>query len=340
MKTMKTKLAVVILNWNGKDFLQRFLPSLIANTPSYAEIIVADNASKDDSVSMMRERFPYIRLIQNAKNGGFSKGYNEALSQIDAEYYCLLNSDVEVAPHWIEPIIDRMDEDAQIGAMQPKLLAYDAPDSFEYAGAAGGFIDKFGYPFCRGRLFGIVEKDEGQYDSEIEIFWASGAALFVRSEIYHQLGGLDEDFFAHMEEIDFCWRLKNNGYKILVSPKSVVYHVGGGTLPKKNSLKTYLNFRNNLFLLLKNLPKNRLVVTFVMRFILDNIAAVTFLLKGNGGDFLAVYKAMIDFSKQRKIMALKRGDDEKRAYSDTYQKSIVFTHYLMRKKHFDGKTLK
>ena len=337
---MKTKLAIVILNWNGKDFLLRFLPALLRYCPSYADIVVADNASVDGSVEMMQTHFPEIRVVVNASNGGFSKGYNDALSQIDAEYYCLLNSDIEVTDHWVEPIIDRMEEDAQIAAMQPKLRSYEQPDHFEYAGAAGGFIDKYGYPFCRGRLFGVVEQDHGQYDTEMEIFWASGAALFVRSSVYHQVGGLDEDFFAHMEEIDFCWRIKNLGYKIMVNPKSVVYHVGGGTLPKKNSLKTYLNFRNNLFLLLKNLPDDRIFITFFVRFFLDNVAAAMFLFQGHGGDFISVYKAFFAFMKKRKAIIAKRADENKPAYDDTCKKSVVFLHYLKQKKYFDGRDFK
>lgn len=333
---MKTKLAIVILNWNGKDFLLRFLPKLIQCTPGYASIVIADNASQDGSVEMLESVFPDIRVIKNESNGGFSKGYNDALRQVDATYYCLLNSDIEVTPHWVEPIIAKMDENPEVGAMQPKLLSYSHPSYFEYAGACGGFIDRYGYPFCRGRLFDVVEEDRGQYDTEMEIFWATGAALFVRSSLYHSLNGLDEDFFAHMEEIDFCWRIKNRGYKIMVQPESVVYHVGGGTLPKNNSFKTFLNFRNNLFLLLKNLPANRLFITFFLRFFLDNMAAMLFLVKGNTKDFTAVYKAFFAFVKGWKLMKSKRGDGPKSAFCDMNKKSVVFLHFIKRKRYFDG----
>jgi len=334
---MKQKLSIVILNWNGKKYLKDFLPVLLMYTPDYAEVVVVDNASTDDSVKFLQENFSHVRLIQNPSNGGFSKGYNFALQQIDAEYYCLLNSDIEVTENWVEPVISMMDSDPQIGAVQPKLRAFKQRDSFEYAGASGGFIDKYGYPFCRGRLFETVEKDVGQYDDCMEIFWATGAALFVRSEIYHLLGGLDEDFFAHMEEIDFCWRIKNLGYKIMVQPQSVVYHVGGGTLPKQNSLKTFLNFRNNHFLLIKNLPKKRLIITVFVRFFLDIAAACLFLIKGNHKDFLAVFKAMSASVAGYKKMRKKRGNTPKNAYQDVSKKSIVYLHYIKKKQYFNGK---
>ncbi len=336
-RKMELKLAIVILNWNGKDFLQRFLPILLNHCPDWAEIIIADNDSRDGSVNMLAQKFPDLRVIVNATNGGFSKGYNEALKLVDAEYYCLLNSDIEVTEKWIEPIITMMDQDREIAAVQPKLLSYHDRSSFEYAGAAGGFLDKYGYPFCRGRLFEVVEKDRGQYDTIMEIFWATGAALFVRSSIYHEVGGLDEDFFAHMEEIDFCWRIKNRGHKIMVNPQSVVYHIGGGTLPKNNSLKTFLNFRNNHYLLIKNLPKRRLWITVIVRFFLDNIAAVAFLFQGHGKDFIAVYKAMGSSMRGFRKIWRKRDHTLKTGYRDTCKKSIVFLHYLGRKRYFDGK---
>ena len=334
---MKTRLAVVILNWNGKKYLEKFLPVLLQYCPEYAEVIVADNASSDDSVSFLQENYPRLRIIRNNFNGGFSKGYNDALKLVDSEYYCLLNSDIEVTANWIDPIIMQMDADPMIAAVQPKLRSYVNRDFFEYAGASGGFLDKFGYPFCRGRLFESVEKDNGQYDDPIEVFWATGAALFVKSEIYHRVGGLDEDFFAHMEEIDFCWRIKNKGYKVMINPSSVVYHIGGGTLPKNNELKTYLNFRNNLFVLLKNLPSNRLFVTFFVRFFLDKVAAMLFLAQGHGKDFLAVYKALFAFLKNFKRMKRKRGGGAKEAFADTCKHSIVFVHYIGRKRFFNGK---
>ena len=333
-----TKLAIVILNWNGRRYLEQFLPTLVRFLPDYAEIVVADNASSDDSIEFLTTNYPAIRILKHAHNEGFAKGYNMALQNVEAEYYCILNSDIEVTEHWIEPIIEMMDNNETIGAVQPKLLSYHQRDKFEYAGAAGGFIDKYGYPFCRGRLFGNVENDCGQYDTAMDIFWATGAALFVRSNVFHTMGGFDPDFFAHMEEIDFCWRIKNAGYKIKVNPESVVYHIGGGTLPKNNSFKTFLNFRNNLFLLVKNLPENRIRKTLCLRFFLDQIAAASFLCQGHFKDFAAVYKAMIAFYKNRKMMMEKRGTMPKMAYQDTCQQSIVFLHYLKRKKIFNGET--
>jgi len=275
----KIKVAVVILNWNGRKFLEKFLPSVTKNSIG-AEVIIADNASTDDSVDFMKENYPELRLIINSSNSGYAGGYNEALAQINAEYYVLLNSDIEVGENWVMPIIEEMDKNPEIGAAQPKLIAYYQKDEFEYAGAAGGFIDKYGYPFCRGRLFNSLEKDTEQYNDNTEIFWASGAAMFVRANAFHKVGGLDNDFFAHMEEIDLCWRLKLSGYKIMAIPKSIVYHVGGGTLPKNSSRKTYLNFRNNFALLFKNLPKNRLWKVFIARLVLDGVAAIRFLTEG------------------------------------------------------------
>lgn len=336
-ETLMTKLAIVILNWNGRKFLEQFLPTLVGFLPDYAEIVVADNASTDDSVVFLKTSYPSIRLIENANNEGFAKGYNLALRQVEAQYYCLLNSDIEVTDHWIEPIVEMMDANEKVAAVQPKLLSYHHRDMFEYAGAAGGFIDKYGYPFCRGRVFSNVEKDLGQYDTEMDIFWATGAALFVRSDVYHTMGGLDDDFFAHMEEIDFCWRLKNAGYKIKYCPQSVVYHIGGGTLPKNNSYKTYLNFRNNLFLLLKNLPEERLAKTFAIRFFMDIMAAGAFLLQGHFKDFLAVFKARKDFYKDYNYCKEKRNTMPKLAFEETFQQSIVFLHYFKRKKIFNGK---
>jgi len=331
-----TKLAIVILNWNGKKFLEQFLPTLIKYSPDYAEIVIADNASTDDSIDFLKATYPQLRLIQNRRNEGFAKGYNLAFQQIEAEYFCLLNSDIEVTEHWAEPIIEQLDANETIAAVQPKLLSYHNRHQFEYAGACGGFIDKYGYPFCRGRVFGTLEEDHGQYDTVMDIFWATGAALFVRSSVYHTMGGLDDEFFAHMEEIDFCWRIKNAGYKIKINPASVVYHIGGGTLPKHNSFKTYLNFRNNLYLLLKNLPESRLRKTFALRFFLDQLAAFSFLLQGHFKDFAAVYKAMITFSRHYEEFKAKRSTMPKMAFQDTYPKSIVMLHYFKRKKHFNG----
>jgi hypothetical protein len=328
-----TKVAVVILNWNGKTFLEKFLPSVVSHSTG-AEIIVADNNSSDDSIAFMRAQYPTIRLIEMPVNTGYAGGYNEALKQIDAEYYILLNSDIEVSPNWVMPIIDEMDKDASIAAAQPKLIAYHQKDEFEYAGAAGGYIDKFGYPFCQGRVFSHLEKDLGQYNAIKEIFWASGAAMFVRASYYHEIGGLDEDFFAHMEEIDFCWRLKLNGYKVMSIPLTEVYHVGGGTLPKNSSRKTYLNFRNNFTLLFKNLPKDRLFKTFIARLVLDGIAGVRFLSEGNYKDTWAVIRAHFYFYTHMRKLILKRKGKEIKAVSQIYQRNIVFDHFLYRKNKF------
>ena len=336
---MDKKLSIVILNWNGRHYLEKFLPVLLQHIPDYAEVVVADNASTDDSREFLQKHYPTLRLIVNKRNEGFAQGYNEALKQIDTEYYCLLNSDIEVPEHWVEPIIEQMDADRTIAAVQPKILAYHDRTMFEYAGASGGFLDKYGYPFCRGRLFDSLEKDNGQYDTPMEVFWVTGAAMFVRSSVYHQLGGLDGDFFAHMEEIDFCWRMKDYGYKLYVNPKSVVYHIGGGTLPKNNSFKTFLNFRNNLTMLLKNLPEKRIGRTLRLRFAMDAAAAAMFLLKGNGKDFAAVFKAWRTFLKSYGDTKRKRNNTEHAAYSDTFQKPIVVEHYLKAKKYFDGKKL-
>ncbi|MDR0205912.1 MAG: glycosyltransferase family 2 protein [Bacteroidales bacterium] len=331
-----TKLAIVILNWNGEKFLSQFLPVILRFAPDYAEVIIADNASCDNSASFLKETYPSIRIIQNNENGGFSKGYNQALQQIEAKYYCLLNSDIEVTENWIEPVIDLLDNNSDVAVVQPKLLSYKNKEFFEYAGASGGFIDYLGYPFCRGRVFENLEKDNGQYNDTLEVFWATGATMFIRSNIFHKLNGLDEDFFAHMEEIDFCWRVKSLGFKIMVEPKSVIYHIGGGTLPKNSSIKTYLNFRNNLFLLIKNLPKNNLLPVFLARFVLDHIAALFFLVQGHWRDTWAVYRAQLSFLRQFNKMKQKRNNVNPLVYKQTYQKSIVFNRYFKNKTKFNG----
>jgi GT2 family glycosyltransferase len=334
------KLAIVILNWNGQKFLSQFLPAIVQYAPAYSEIVIADNASTDSSISFLKNNYPTIKIIQNNDNGGFSKGYNDALQHIEAEYYCLLNSDIEVTENWIEPIVELLDNHSEVAVVQPKLLSFKDRNQFEYAGACGGFIDYLGYPFCRGRVFEHLEEDVGQYNNAIEVFWATGAALFVRSAIYHQLKGLDEDFFAYMEEIDFCWRVKSLGYKIMVEPKSVIYHVGGGTLPKDSSRKTYLNFRNNLFLLLKNLPKRKLIPVLLLRFPLDQAAALFFLLQGYVKDTWAVLRAQLSFLGQFGKMMQKRENINREIYRQTFQKSIAFEHYIKKKSKFNGVILK
>jgi len=295
METQKIKTAVIILNWNGKAWLEKFLPTLEEYSQE-ATIFVADNASTDDSVDYVKINFPTVKTIINASNGGYAKGYNDVLKHIDSEYFVLINSDIEVTAGWLSPIIALMDNDKQIAACQPKILDYNNKNNFEYAGASGGFIDNLGYPFCRGRIFDSVEEDKGQYNDAIEVFWATGACLFVRAVHYNEVGGLDEDFFAHQEEIDMCWRLKNKGYKIMVEPKSVVYHVGGGTLNAGSPFKTHLNFRNNLFMLFKNLPTSSLFTIIPMRLVLDGVAALTFLNKEKGLEHvLAIAKAHFSF---------------------------------------------
>jgi GT2 family glycosyltransferase len=295
METQKIKTAVVVLNWNGKAWLEKFLPNLV-NHSQVATVFVADNASTDDSVDYVKINFPTVKIIVNASNGGYAKGYNDVLKQIDAEYFVLINSDIEVTAGWLSPIISLMDSDKQIASCQPKILNYNSKTKFEYAGASGGFIDNLGYPFCRGRIFDDLEQDKGQYNDAVEVFWATGACFFVRSNHFWELGGLDEDFFAHQEEIDLCWRLKNKGYKIMVQPKSVVYHVGGGTLNASSPFKTHLNFRNNLFMLFKNLPISSLFTTIPMRLVLDGVAALTFLNKEKGLEHvLAIAKAHFSF---------------------------------------------
>lgn len=326
--------AVVILNWNGRKYLEQFLPLLIQYSSGEAEIIVADNASNDDSISFLETNFPSIRIIRNESNEGFARGYNLALKQVKADYYILLNSDIEVTPDWIHPVIDIMGKDPSIAACQPKIRSYIDRSKFEYAGAAGGFIDKYGYPFCRGRMFQSLEEDLGQYDDAIEIFWATGACMFVRADVFHQSGGLDEDFFAHMEEIDLCWRLKNLGYKIMYCPQSVVYHIGGGTLPKISWRKTYYNFRNNFFLLYKNLPDNLVSEVFAKRFILDGIAALKFLFTAGFKDFWAIYKAHISFYSTLSKTKAKRKQLKHAPLHKVYRKNIVFEYFLRNKKKF------
>ena len=295
------KIAVVILNWNGAPMLRRYLGDVIRySTTDGATVYVADNASTDDSIAILRTDYPQCRIIQLDKNWGFAEGYNKALSQIEAEYYLLLNSDIRVTHHWLQPLVEFMDVHTEVAACQPKLLSMSDPDSFEYAGASGGFIDRYGYPFCRGRIFETVERDNGQYDTPIPILWATGAALLIRSADYWQAGGLDGRFFAHNEEIDLCWRLRIMGRKIYCIPESCVYHVGGGTLPKKNPMKTYLNFRNNLTMLYKNLPDTELRHVMRVRWFLDYLAAFQMLILGrNYGDFCAVFRARRAFKRWR-----------------------------------------
>jgi GT2 family glycosyltransferase len=294
----KPQVAVIILNWNGLNYLQQFLPSVLQSTWPNLQVVVGDNGSTDDSVKFLRSRYAgEVTIIQNNENYGFTGGYNRIISQVAADYYILLNSDVEVTPNWIEPIIEMMQRDASIAAAAPKIKSYNRKNFFEHAGAAGGYMDKLGYPFCQGRLFYEVEEDTGQYEQSVEVFWASGAALFIRSNCWHEAGGFDERFFAHMEEIDLCWRLKNFGYKIMYCAQSTVYHVGGGTLNSENPFKTYLNFRNNLLMLKKNQSSLRSAWVIGVRMWLDFIALARFISEGKRKDAWAVSKAHQSFVK-------------------------------------------
>lgn len=332
------KVAIVILNWNGADMMRKYLPSVIANSGSNTVIYVGDNASTDDSLDMLRHDFSGVRIIGNDKNYGFADGYNKVLAQIEAEYYVLLNSDVEVTPHWLEPLIAFMDARDDVAACQPKLLAVADRGSFEYAGACGGYIDRYGYPFCRGRIFGTVEKDEGQYDEPTEILWATGACMLIRATDYRQAGGLDGRFFAHNEEIDLCWRLSLQGRKIYCLPESRVYHVGGGTLPKGNPMKTYLNFRNNLTMLYKNLPDNELRHVMRVRRWLDYLAALQSLVTGSGiADFKAIIRARRDFKAWRGNFDSDRNLIRQSVTADLPCKknySILWQYYFHHRKRF------
>ena len=334
------KVSVVILNWNGKKFLEKFLPSVVEHSVKPdVEIVIADNASTDDSLSFLSQNYPQIKTIILDKNYGFAEGYNRALQQLHSEYFVLLNSDVEVTTGWIEPLIAMMDADKLIAASMPELLSFDNKKYFEYAGAAGGFIDRYGYPFCRGRIFSTIEEDKGQYDDVADIFWATGACMFVRADSFWKAGGLDNDFFAHMEEIDVCWRLKGMGYRIVYNSQSVVYHVGGGTLPKENSFKTYLNFRNNLTLLCKNSVKGSLITLLFERMILDGIAACRFLMVFEFKSFLAVFNAHLYLYSHFKTMARKRKHNQalfnQYRHKEICNHSIVFSYFVRKKQTFD-----
>lgn len=331
------KVSVVIINYNGRKYLEKFLPSILASTYSDMELIIADNASTDDSLAFMRSIYPAVRIIVLKRNHGYAGGYNEALKEVKSDYYVLLNSDVEVSPGWIEPVVELMESDKGIGACQPKILSYKQKNQFEYAGAAGGWLDCLGYPFARGRIFDICELDSGQYNEVEKIFWASGAALFVRSELFFEAGGLDTYFFAHMEEIDFCWRLQLLGYSIYACPASEVYHVGGGTLPKGNERKVFLNFRNNMIMLAKNLPKRQSFWKIPLRILLDFISAFKSLFAGQIVYFLAVGEAHLAFFKwlffmqKKSVFPVKR----KARLSGWYLNCVAWKHFVEGKETFD-----
>jgi GT2 family glycosyltransferase len=332
------KTAIVILNWNGQKLLQKFLPALIKNTPD-ADIIVADNGSTDDSLPFLKQSYPSVELIRMDKNYGFAEGYNKALAQLHHEYAVLLNSDVEVTENWLTAAINYLDNHPETTALQPKILSYYDKSAFEYAGACGGFLDIYGYPFCRGRIFNTIEKDSGQYDRETEILWASGACLFIRRKDYLEAGGLDAYFFAHQEEIDLCWRLRARGKKIVCFPQSTVYHVGGATLKMEHPHKTFLNFRNNLLMLYKNLPEKYYKKVMICRFFTDCLAALQFLLKACPANAFAVIKAHLDFVRQKKKYTVIRRENLANSKtglpSGIFKISLLWEYYIRGKKKYN-----
>jgi GT2 family glycosyltransferase len=339
MERAMTETAIVILNWNGEQFLKQFLPILIrySQLPG-VEIIIADNGSTDNSVAMLQQEFNETRVIQLDKNYGFAGGYNKALEEVDATYFLLLNSDIEVKENWLPPLISFMKTHCKVAACSPVLLDYNYRNKYEYAGAAGGYIDRFGYTFCRGRIFNTLETATAIPEKPLSVFWTTGAAMLVRSDIFRQAGGFDENFFAHMEEVDLCWRLKNMGYLLAVVPASRVYHVGGGTLPSSNPFKTYLNFRNNLLLLYKNLPEDRLRNIIRKRMLLDGLSAIRFLATFQTGDFRAVIKAHGEFRKMKTNYREHRHEnrivERSLNHPEIYQGSVVADYFLAGKKHF------
>jgi GT2 family glycosyltransferase len=329
--------AVVILNWNGKKYLEQFLPSVFATVYSNFRVVVIDNASTDDSIAYLQSAYPAVELVLLSQNYGFAKGYNEGLRQITADYYVLLNSDVEVVPNWLTPMVALLEQNDKNAACQPKLLAYHQKDEFEYAGAAGGWIDSLGYPFARGRVFDSCEKDNSQYNDIVEVFWASGAALMIRSHIFHELNGFDDFFFAHQEEIDLCWRIHLAGYKVYCCPAAVVYHVGGGTLPKGNARKTFLNFRNNNIMLAKNLPSSEKWWKLPIRLALDQVTAFKELVGGNTQYFAAIQKAHLAFLKwifSNKALPEKNATQPMRKIPGVYIGSLVWQYFIKKKKVF------
>ena len=327
------KIAVVILNWNGTKLLEQFLPSIVKHSQE-ADIYVADNASTDNSVAFVKANFPKVKIVVNESNFGFAQGYNESLKQIDAEIYALVNSDIEVTENWLKPILETFENEPKTAIIQPKLLDFKRKEYFEYAGAAGGFLDKYGYPYCRGRVFETLEKDNGQYNDNREIFWASGACFFIRNAVYKELKGFDADFFAHQEEIDLCWRAFNKGHIIKYNAKSVVYHVGGATLQQGNPKKTFLNFRNSLLMLVKNLPKNQLFPVLFIRLVLDGIAGIQFIFQGKFKHLVAILKAHFAFYSLYSNNYKKRNEFQSGHYFKT--KSIVYQYFVKAGKVFEN----
>lgn len=334
---MMKKIAVVILNYNGADMLRRFLPGVVENSPE-ATVYVADNGSADNSVSVMQAEFPDVPLLLLDKNYGFAEGYNRAIAMVEEEYVVLLNSDVMVSPAWLAPMLEYLDAHADVAACQPKILSYRDMSRFEYAGAAGGYMDRWGYTFCRGRIFDTVEKDRGQYDTEADVLWATGAALMIRRADYVNAGGLDARFFAHMEEIDLCWRLRSRGRRLVCLPRSYVFHIGGATLKKTNPQKTYLNFRNNLLMIYKNAPADRLAAILRFRRVMDNVAALKFLLTGHAADFCAVRRARRDFRTMRAGFQPSREENMRKATAESIPEiidgSILRLYYICMKRKF------
>lgn len=329
------KIAIVILNWNGKQLLEKFLPFIVKySNLDNVEIYVADNASTDDSVPFVKQGYPQVKIIQNSINGGFAKGYNDALKHVEADIYALVNSDIEVTEEWLKPIISTFEKEPNTAIIQPKILDYKSKNKFEYAGAAGGFIDKFGYPYCRGRIFSELETDSKQYNDETDIFWASGACFFIRAEVFHGLKGFDEDYFAHQEEIDLCWRANNLSKTIKYLGTSTVYHVGGATLKEANPRKTFLNFRNSLFSLVKNLPKNSLIPLILGRLVLDGFAGLKFLIELKPLHFMAILKSHFSFYSHLSNMLKKRNKSPKKENYFTV-KSIVWQFFILGKKRYN-----
>lgn len=325
--------AIVILNWNGRQLLERFLPSVLQFSPG-AVVYVADNASEDDSIDFVESNYPEVKIIRNAANEGFAGGYNQALKAVEEDLWCLLNSDVEVTEGWLEPVLRLFDSDPGVGIVQPKIKDLQRPSHFEYAGAAGGYIDLFGYPFCRGRIFQSLEADTGQYDDVREIFWATGACMFIRKEVFRALGGFDADYFAHQEEVDLCWRAHNHGYKVMYTGQSTVFHLGGSTLSNMNPRKTYLNFRNSLFSITKNLPRKKAFPIVLARLLLDALAAARFVFQGRGRHALAIIRAHFSYYRQVRKMLRKR---EKVRFVQKYfaATSIVWSYYVNGVKNFN-----
>lgn len=331
------KTAVIILNYNGQKFLEQFLQIVIDHSPE-AEVIIADNASQDNSVEYLHTHFPNIKCLVFKENYGYAEGYNKAIRAINAEYVVLLNSDVEVTPHWLTPLIDYLDQHPNCAGAQPKILSYAQRTHFEHAGACGGFLDLYGYPFCRGRVFSHIEQDRGQYETTTEIFWASGCSLFIRREVFLKEGGLDKDFFAHQEEIDLCWRLKSRGYSLVCIPESTIYHVGAGTLSYESPFKTYLNFRNNLTMIFKNTEPHALHAVLRARFFLDYIAMLQFALSGNLKNALAAYKGRRDYKRQKEHFSPKRAENMARSKHQELPQmldhALLLDVYLKRKQTF------